>query len=131
MLDTITAYGTGRRKSSIARTWISPGDGQFIVNDMPMKEYFARHMLSELAMRPLVATQLDGQVNVKAYVQGGGIAGQADALRHAISNALVDMDETYRGVLGPQGLLTRDPRAKERKKPFCRGARRRKQFSKR
>lgn len=131
MLDTTTAYGTGRRKTSIARVWISPGDGQLTVNDVPMKEYFVRHMLIEQAMRPLVATQMDGQVNVKAYVCGGGIAGQADALRHAIANALVEMDEANRGVLGPLGLLTRDPRAKERKKPFCRGARRRKQFSKR
>lgn len=131
MLDTTTAYGTGRRKRSIARTWISPGDGQLTVNNVPLKEYFVRHMLIEQAIRPLIATQLDGQVDIKAFVQGGGIAGQADALRHAIANALVDMDDAHRGVLGPLGLLTRDPRARERKKPFCRGARRRKQFSKR
>ncbi len=131
MLDTQTAYGTGRRKTSIARVWLTPGDGEFVVNDQPMEEYFVRFALIDRARQPLVATQMDDKVNIKAYTKGGGTAGQADALRHGIAKALVDMDEDNRSKLGPLGLLTRDPRAKERKKPFCRGARRRKQFSKR
>jgi len=131
LLDTKAAYGTGRRKTSIARVWITPGDGEISVNDMPAADYLARYALVDRARQPLVATQMEDKVNVRAYAKGGGMAGQADALRHGIAKALVDMDETYRSVLGPLGLLTRDPRAKERKKPFCRGARRRKQFSKR
>jgi len=111
--------------------WITPGDGEISVNDMPAADYLARYALVDRARQPLVATQMEDKVNVRAYAKGGGMAGQADALRHGIAKALVDMDETYRSVLGPLGLLTRDPRAKERKKPFCRGARRRKQFSKR
>jgi len=131
LLDTQTAYGTGRRKTSIARVWISPGDGEFTVNDMPMEEYFVRFALTHRAKQPLAATQNEDKVNIRAYTKGGGIAGQADALRHGIAKALVALDEGHRLTLGPLGLLTRDPRAKERKKPFCRGARRRKQFSKR
>ena len=131
MLDTQTAYGTGRRKTSIARVWVSPGDGEFTVNDMPMEDYFVRFALVDRARQPLAATQNEDKVNIRAYTKGGGIAGQADALRHGVAKALVDMDESNRSKLGPLGLLTRDPRAKERKKQFCRGARRRKQFSKR
>ena len=131
MLDIQTAYGTGRRKTSIARVWISPGDGEFTVNDVPMEEYFVRFALIDRARQPLVATQNEDKVSIRAYTKGGGIAGQADALRHGVAKALVDMDESNRAKLGPLGLLTRDPRAKERKKQFCRGARRRKQFSKR
>ena len=131
MLDTNTAYGTGRRKTSTARVWITAGDGDVMVNDKPLADYFVRHALIKRAMQPLVATQSEDKLNVRAYTKGGGIAGQADALRHGIAKALVELNEENRGILGPQGLLTRDPRAKERKKPFCRGARRRKQFSKR
>ncbi len=131
MLDSNTAYGTGRRKTSIARVWITAGEGDVQVNDKSLQEYFVRHALVQRAMQPLVATQNDGKLSVRAYTKGGGIAGQADALRHGIAKALVDLNEENRGMLGPLGLLTRDPRAKERKKPFCRGARRRKQFSKR
>jgi len=131
LLDTNTAYGTGRRKKSIARVWISSGDGQVQVNDKSVQEYFVRFALVQRALQPLVATENDGKLSVRAYTKGGGIAGQADALRHGIAKALVDLNEENRGLLGPLGLLTRDPRAKERKKPFCRGARRRKQFSKR
>ena len=131
MLDTNTAYGTGRRKTSIARVWITAGDGDVQVNDKPVAEYFVRHALVKRALQPLVATQNDDKLSVRAFTKGGGIAGQADALRHGIAKALVALDEENRSLLGPLGLLTRDPRAKERKKPFCRGARRRKQFSKR
>lgn len=126
-----TAYGTGRRKESVARVWIKPGDGKVIVNDRPIEEYFTRYLHMKQALLPLEATQNEDKIDVEAYTKGGGIAGQADALRHGLAMALVDMDDEYRSVLGPEGLLTRDPRAKERKHPFCRGARRRKQFSKR
>jgi small subunit ribosomal protein S9 len=130
-LKEATAYGTGRRKESIARVWIKPGDGQVVVNDTPIEEYFTRYKLVKQALMPLNATQNDDKINVEAHTSGGGIAGQADALRHGLAMALVDMDEENRSILGPEGLLTRDPRVKERKHPFCRGARRRKQFSKR
>lgn len=131
MLDTQTAYGTGRRKTSIARVWIVPGNGEIKINGQPIVDYLVRYTLTERAQQPLVAAELLDKVNVIAFSRGGGIAGQADAVRHGIAKALVDLDEKYRGVLGPLGLLTRDPRAKERKHEFCRGARRRKQFSKR
>ncbi len=131
MLDTQASYGTGRRKTSIARVWIVPGNGDISVNGKPIADYLVRYTLAERAQQPLVAAELSDKVNVIAYARGGGIAGQADAVRHGIAKALVDMDEKYRGILGPIGLLTRDPRAKERKHQFCRGARRRKQFSKR
>lgn len=126
-----TAYGTGRRKESVARVWIKPGDGQVVVNDTPIEEYFTRYKLVKQAKMPLEATQNDDKIDVEAHTRGGGIAGQADALRHGLAMALVDLDEENRSILGPEGLLTRDPRVKERKHPFCRGARRRKQFSKR
>lgn len=134
MLDTQSigkAYGTGRRKTCVARVWISPGDGKITVNGMSLEEYFSRFGLVKRAKEPLAATELGSKVNVMAKTKGGGIAGQADALRHGIAKALVALDESHRLRLGPLGLLTRDPRAKERKHQFCRGARRRKQFSKR
>jgi len=129
--STEKVYGTGRRKTSVARVWITPGEGNVKVNGMSLQEYFSRFGLVKRALQPLVATELENKVDVMAKTKGGGIAGQADALRHGIAKALVALDEGYRLKLGPLGLLTRDPRAKERKKQFCRGARRRKQFSKR
>ena len=131
MLDTKAAYGTGRRKTSIARVWITPGDDEISVNDMPAADYLARYALVDRARQPLVATQMEDKVNVRAYAKGGGMAGQADALRHGIAKALVDMEPELRAVLGPAGLLTRDPRVKERKHAGFRKARRGKQFSKR
>ena len=124
-------YGTGKRKDAQAKVWLQSGSGEYIVNDMPMAEYLHRHTLAEMAMQPFLATDTTGEYDVKAKVQGGGKAGQAGALRHGIARALVECDEQFRAILGSAGLLTRDPRVKERKHAGCRKARRGKQFSKR
>ena len=124
-------YGTGKRKSAIARVWLSLGTGQITINDQSPDEYLHRERLQQLILQPLQATDTLGTLDVMAKTKGGGIAGQAAALRHGIAKALVTMDEQYRGVLGPRGLLTRDPRVKERKHSGFRRARRGKQFSKR
>ncbi len=124
-------YGTGKRKGAIAKVWLRPGGGEIIVNDEPVADYLHRHMLTEMVLEPFRATDTMGQYDVKARVLGGGIAGQAGALRHGIAKALVVGNEEFRGVLREQGLLTRDPRVKERKHAGFRKARRAKQFSKR
>ncbi len=124
-------YGTGRRKDAVARVWIEPGTGNITVNGKAAAEYFHRTKLEEMVRQPLLATQTAGEIDVTAYAKGGGIAGQAGAVRHGIAKALVVMQEEHRGILGPEGLLTRDPRVKERKHAGFRRARRGKQFSKR
>ena len=124
-------YGTGRRKSAIARVWVKPGVGDITINGQPYVEYLHRVQLEQMVVSPLEVTETVGQFDVKAMVKGGGISGQAVAVRHGIAKALVDMNEEYRGVLGPNGLLTRDPRVKERKHAGRHRARRGKQFSKR
>ncbi len=124
-------YGTGKRKDAVAKVWLRPGSGEIIVNDMPVAEYLHRHTLSEMVLEPFRATDTMGQYDVKAQVLGGGVAGQAGALRHGIAKALVLDSEDFRGVLRDAGLLTRDPRVKERKHAGFRKARRGKQFSKR
>ena len=124
-------YGTGKRKDAIARVWLQPGTGEMTVNGQPAAEYLHRTALEIMMNQPFVVTNTEGAYDVKAFVKGGGIAGQAGALRHGIAKALVQADEARRSVLGAAGLMTRDPRVKERKHAGFRRARRGKQFSKR
>ena len=123
--------GTGRRKTSIARVRLVPGDGAVIVNGKPMDEYFGREGLAELASQPFKVTNTLRRFNVMVKVEGGGDSGQAGAISHGIARALLQADATHRATLRPAGLLTRDPRAKERKKPGLKRARKAPQFTKR
>lgn len=124
-------YGTGRRKTSVARTRIYPGTGQILVNGRPFDEYFPRETLRMVVRQPLQLTKTEGKVDIKVNVDGGGPAGQAQAIRHGISRALENYDGELRPLLKRAGLLTRDARIKERKKYGQRGARARFQYSKR
>jgi small subunit ribosomal protein S9 len=124
-------YATGKRKYAIARAWLSPGSGAITVNAKPVEQYFPRQTLRTVVQFPFEITGLIGKYDVKATVGGGGTTGQASALRHAISKALVTMDPALREPLKKEGLLTRDPRVKERKKYGQKGARKRFQYSKR
>lgn len=124
-------YGTGRRKSAIARVWVEPGEGKILINGREFQEYLGRPVLDILVQSPLKHLELDGKYNVKALVKGGGITGQAGAVRLGISRALVSMDENLRKELRGGGFLTRDPRVKERKKYGRKKARRGFQFVKR
>jgi small subunit ribosomal protein S9 len=122
---------TGRRKRSIARVIVSPGRGQIVVNDKPVDSYFPRETLRMMLRHPLELTGMIGKLDVIAKVDGGGLTGQAGALRHGISRALTLLDSDLRPRLKKEGFLTRDPREKERKKYGQKGARKRFQFSKR
>ncbi len=122
---------TGRRKEATARVRLKPGDGRITVNGRPMKDYFQREALELIIKQPLVVTDAVNKFNIVARVGGGGIAGQAGALRHGIARALLFHDPNLRPALKKAGLLTRDSRTKERKKYGQRGARARFQFSKR
>ena len=124
-------YGTGRRKTSVARTRLLPGTGQILVNGRPVDEYFPRSTLQVIVRQPFVLTKTQGRFDVNATLDGGGISGQAEALRHGISRALLQVDPELRAALKKAGLLTRDARAKERKKYGQRAARARFQYSKR
>jgi small subunit ribosomal protein S9 len=124
-------YGTGKRKNAIARVWLEKGTGEITINGDSAVDYLHRLKLTRIVERPLELLGLRESLNVKADVSGGGIAGQAGAVRLGIAKALVDMNEEYRSTLGPAGMLTRDPRVKERKHAGRRRARRGKQFSKR
>ena len=124
-------YATGRRKPSSARVYLSKGKGDITVNSKPLNEYFGRQVAQMLVMQPLKLTELDEKVNIKVMVKGGGSFGQAGAIRHGISRALIDYDEELRPQLKKAGLLTRDPRKVERKKPGLKKARKSSQFSKR
>ena len=126
-----THYATGKRKNAIARAWLSPGSGEMVVNSRPLEQYFPRPTLRGVIQLPLEVTGLAGKYNMQASVSGGGTSGQAGALRHAIAKALVTTDPALREPLKKEGLLTRDPRVKERKKYGQKGARRRFQYSKR
>jgi small subunit ribosomal protein S9 len=123
--------GTGRRKSSVARVYLKPGSGEIEVNGMPSREYFKRDVLQMVIEQPLKATQTLERYDIKANIYGGGLTGQAGALRHGIARALLEIDPKHRQLLRSSGFLTRDPRSKERKKYGQRGARARFQFSKR
>lgn len=127
----IQYYATGRRKSSKARVIITPGDGKIIVNDKPANIYFPRETLRMMLRQPIELAGLTGKYNIIATVSGGGLSGQAGAIRHGIARAIVSMDSDLRLRLKKEGFLTRDPREKERKKYGQKGARKRFQFSKR
>lgn len=131
MLLQTTSYGTGRRKDAVARVWIKPGTGAITINGLAPMDYLNRDRLVQEMMQPLRALGVEDSLDVKAFVKGGGKTGQAGALRHGISKALIQGDPENRATLGPLGMLTRDPRVKERKHAGFRRARRAKQFSKR
>ena len=124
-------YGTGRRKSSVARVFIKKGTGQILVNGRPVEEYFGRQTSIMVVRQPLLLTANDAAFDVKVNVRGGGETGQAGAVRHGITRALIDYDAALKGELSRAGFVTRDAREVERKKVGLHGARRRKQFSKR
>ena len=124
-------YGTGRRKKSVARVRLYPGTGVITINGRDVDEYFGLETLKLIINQPLDVTENIGKFDIVANVNGGGISGQAGAIRHGIARALLTVDETYRGALKAAGLLTRDPRMKERKKYGLKAARRAPQFSKR
>ncbi len=128
---TVQYYGTGRRKTSVARVYLTPGNGEIIVNKKPLDEYFGTEILKNIVRQPFSVTETEGKYDVRVDVVGGGYTGQAGAIRHGISRALLEVDETMRAPLKRAGLLTRDPRMKERKKYGLKGARRAPQFSKR
>jgi small subunit ribosomal protein S9 len=131
MASTQSNYGTGRRKSAIARVWLTPGEGKITINGRQMAEYLGRPVLEILVKSPLVALDMEGRYDVKAYAKGGGITGQAGAIRLGISRALLEMDEELRKSLRSKGYLTRDARVKESKKYGRKKARRGFQFVKR
>ena len=124
-------YGTGRRKTAVARVFLKPGKGSIIVNDKPVDEFFSRETGRMIVRQPLVLTNHLNSFDIKVNVHGGGESGQAGAVRHGISRALVDYDEALKPALRKAGLVTRDAREVERKKVGLHKARRRKQFSKR
>jgi len=130
-LATVRYYGTGRRKSSVARVYLLPGTGKITINKRDMDDYFGLDTLKLIVRQPLVLTDTQDKFDVVVNVRGGGFTGQAGAIRHGISRALVRADMDYRPALKKAGFLTRDPRMKERKKYGLKAARRAPQFSKR
>ncbi|MBZ8138497.1 30S ribosomal protein S9 [Rubrivivax gelatinosus] len=124
-------YGTGRRKSSVARVFIKKGTGQIVINDKPIEDYFGRQTSIMIVKQPLLLTANDAAFDIKVNVRGGGESGQAGAVRHGITRALIDYDAALKPDLSRAGFVTRDAREVERKKVGLHGARRRKQFSKR
>ena len=131
MAETKAFYATGRRKHAVARVWMTPGSGAIMVNQRPMETYFGRATSRMVVKQPLELTETDGQYDIRINVTGGGLAGQADAIKHGITRALCSINSEFRGPLKKAGFITRDPRAKERKKYGQPGARKRFQFSKR
>ena len=125
-------YGTGRRKSSVARVHVYPnGSGKITINKRDIDDYFGLDTLKLIVRQPLVSTDMLDKVDIEATVIGGGVTGQAGAIRHGIARALLNVNEEFRAVLKKEGFLTRDPRLKERKKYGLKAARRAPQFSKR
>ena len=124
-------YGTGRRKSAVARVFMKPGKGEIIVNDKPIDQFFSRETGRMVIRQPLELTEMMGKFDIMVNVAGGGESGQAGAVRHGITRALIDYDANLKPTLSKAGLVTRDAREVERKKVGLRKARRRKQFSKR
>ena len=124
-------YGTGRRKSSVARVFMKKGNGQITINGKAIDQYFGRQTSIMIVRQPLLLTANDAAFDIKINVHGGGESGQAGAVRHGITRALIDYDETLKPDLSRAGFVTRDAREVERKKVGLHGARRRKQFSKR
>jgi small subunit ribosomal protein S9 len=130
-LAQVMYYGTGRRKESVARVRLVPGDGKIVINKRDMDDYFDMETLKLIVKQPLRLTETEGQYDVLVNVDGGGFTGQAGAIRHGISRALLKADPELRAPLKKAGMLTRDPRMKERKKYGLKAARRAPQFSKR
>ncbi|OHC82447.1 MAG: 30S ribosomal protein S9 [Sideroxydans sp. RIFOXYB12_FULL_59_6] len=124
-------YGTGRRKSAVARVFIKAGKGNIVVNDKPLDVFFSRETGRMVVCQPLELTEMMGKFDIMVNVSGGGESGQAGAVRHGITRALIDYDASLKPTLSQAGLVTRDAREVERKKVGLRKARRRKQFSKR
>jgi len=124
-------YGTGRRKSSVARVFLTPGKGEIIINEKPFRDYLCRKTLATIVLQPLVAVENEKSYNISINVNGGGLTGQAGAIRLGISRALLEVNIDYRSILKALGFLTRDARKVERKKPGQPGARANFQFSKR
>ncbi|MFH1169194.1 MAG: 30S ribosomal protein S9 [Chloroflexota bacterium] len=124
-------YGTGRRKTAVARVRLLPGTGAIIINGVPYEERFPTREHQRVIMQPLLVTESMGKYNVVAKVEGGGVSGQSGAISHGISRALVRADERLKLILRQNGLLTRDARAKERKKPGLKRARKAPQYTKR
>ena len=127
----VSYLGTGRRKSSVARVYMTPGTGKIMVGEKTLEEYLPQEILRMVVKSPLVETGTEGQYDIYINVYGGGMTGQAGAMRHAIARALLEVGDDFRPVLKKAGFLTRDSRVKERKKYGLRGARRRPQYSKR
>jgi len=130
-LTKVRYYGTGRRKSSVARVYLMPGTGKITINRRDIDDYFGLETLKLIVRQPLMLTETQDKFDVMVNVRGGGFTGQAGAIRHGISRALLQADADYRPVLKKAGFLTRDPRMKERKKYGLKAARRAPQFSKR
>lgn len=131
ILAQVQYYGTGRRKSAVARVRLVPGNGRIIVNKRDLDDYFGLETLKLIVKQPLVATETEGTYDVLVNVKGGGFTGQAGAIRHGIARALLQANPDYRPILKSAGFLTRDARMKERKKYGLKAARRAPQFSKR
>lgn len=131
MLAATRYYGTGKRKNAVARVWIAPGEGTVLINNRPAAKYLGRLVLEKLVHQPFEVTENSGRFDVIAHCKGGGISGQAGAIRHGISKALLEANPDLRPVLRKLGFLTRDPRVKESKKFGRKRARRGFQFSKR
>lgn len=127
----VSYLGTGRRKSSVARVYMTPGTGKIMVGDKTLEQYLPQEILRMVVKSPLVETGTEGQYDIYINVFGGGLTGQAGAMRHGIARALLEVGEDFRPVLKKAGFLTRDSRQKERKKYGLRGARRAPQYSKR
>ncbi|MDR2444065.1 MAG: 30S ribosomal protein S9 [Deltaproteobacteria bacterium] len=130
-MSTNKYYATGKRKTAIARVWMTPGAGQIRINQRPIEEYFTGDTLKIVAQQPLVLTSTQGQFDFYILASGGGVTGQAGAVRHGIAKVLQTYEPSHRAVLKKAGLLTRDAREKERKKYGQKGARARYQYSKR
>ena len=127
-----TIYATGKRKAAIAKVWLTPGNGEMLINGKTLDQWLGGHETLKMKVRlPLEATKQLESMNVKATTLGGGYSAQADALKHGITKALVEFEPTFRAILKPEGLLTRDSIVVERKKPGKKKARRSPQFSKR
>ncbi|AAR36267.1 30S ribosomal protein S9 [Geobacter sulfurreducens] len=127
----ISYYGTGKRKSSVARVWLKPGTGAIVINNKPIDEYFGRETSKMIVKQPLELVEKVGAFDIYVNVRGGGDSGQAGAIKHGITKALLEVDVALRGTLKKAGFITRDSRIKERKKYGKRAARRSCQFSKR
>ena len=124
-------YGTGKRKTAIARVWLMPGEGKAIINKRPSDQYFGRETAKMVIQQPFELTETQNQFDLVANVSGGGMSGQADAIKHGIAKALLEYDSNLRDILKREGFITRDSRVKERKKYGKRGARASYQYSKR